>query len=202
MSDLCCPATLLVARHAEAEYPTGLVGDHGGSLTPLGRMQARRLGDSLRDRRVAAIWCSDMARSVQTAEIAAARLDVPVQVRPGLREFAVGSFAGQPFDPELFEPVWAAWLVGDLSVGCPDAETGGDVVRRMQIEMAEAADCFRGETALLVSHGDAMWLALSRLAGNVPDVWPQGRRVPNAECAEMVVDADGWTLRSWAGRPV
>lgn len=179
-----------------------LVGDHGGSLTDRGRMQAHALGRSLHGRKVAAIWCSDMARAVQTAEIAAGELGIGVRVRPGLREFAVGGHAGEPFTESMFEPVWSAWLAGDLTVGCPGAESGEDVVDRMSAELAEAADLFRGETVVVVSHGGAIWLTLPRLARNMPDVWPAGRQVPYAAECELLGDADGWVLRSWAGEPV
>ncbi len=202
MSDLFCAATVVVARHAEAEYDTPVAGDHGGSLTHRGREQARALGESLRDRRVAQIWCSDMSRAVQTAEIAACVLGVSVRVRPGLREFAVGGLAGEPFTADLFEPVWAAWMQGDLSAGCPDAESGADVVRRGTAVFDEAADQFRGETVLLVSHGGTMCLTLPRLARNVPDVWPESRNLADAAMCELSVDADGWLLRSWASRPL
>ena len=71
MSDLHCPATLVVARPAE------------------GRTQALGLADALEGRRVAAVWCSDASRAVHTAEIAAARLGVGVTVRKALREAGV-----------------------------------------------------------------------------------------------------------------
>jgi hypothetical protein len=48
MSSLQCAARLFVARHGEAEYETEFCSDHGGSLTALGRRQARELADRLR----------------------------------------------------------------------------------------------------------------------------------------------------------
>lgn len=202
MSDLFCAATLVVARHAEAEYETPLAGDHGGSLTRLGREQARELGRSLLGKRVAAVWCSDMSRAVQTAEIAAAVLDVPVRVRTGLREFAVGSFAGEPFSDELFGPVRRAWWDGDLLAGCPGAETGVDILKRMGAELESAVDQFRGETILLVSHGGAMSLVLPRLAVNVPPDYARQRPLGHCATCELSADADGWVLRTWADEPV
>ena len=197
MSDLFCAATLIVARHAEAEYESDLASDDGGSLTLVGREQSRELADSLRDRRVAAIWCSDMARAVQTAEIVAARLDVPVRVRRGLREFSVGELAGKPYSTDLFATVSSAWSSGDLSDGCPGAETGSDVVRRMRTELESLADQHRGETVLVVSHGSAMSLTLPRLASNVRADFAVGKPIDNTGKCELAVDADGWVLRSW-----
>jgi 2,3-bisphosphoglycerate-dependent phosphoglycerate mutase len=62
--------TILVARHAEAEYETHHWVDAGGSLTVDGRGQAAALGTGLADREVAHVWTSTYARAVQTAEIA------------------------------------------------------------------------------------------------------------------------------------
>jgi hypothetical protein len=42
MSDVHCPARIVVARHGEAEYETPETNAAGGSLTPLGRAQGAR----------------------------------------------------------------------------------------------------------------------------------------------------------------
>src|ERR1700750_1807227 len=99
VSDLHCPATLVVARHAKAAFVESWFSDEGGSLTSQGRVQAAELADSLRGRRIAAVWCSDASRAVQTAEIAAARLGgIPVTARKSLREVFIGDLLGQAFD--------------------------------------------------------------------------------------------------------
>ena len=48
--------------------------------------------------------------------------------------------------------VYAAWLEGDLD-GAMFGETGHEVVGRLRSVVEDAADRFRGETVLLVSHG-------------------------------------------------
>ncbi|MGH3448008.1 MAG: histidine phosphatase family protein [Nocardioidaceae bacterium] len=198
MSDLFCAASVIVARHGEAEYDAPVASDDGGSLTLAGRRQARQLGEWLRDRKVAAIWSSDMSRAVQTAEIAAAVLGVPVRVRPGLREFAVGDLKGEPL-PSV-HAVFAAWMRGDLSAGCPGAETGYDVLRRFGDEMESLVDQFRGETVLVVSHGGAIGLSVPQLAVNVPNDFADGRLLEPCETVEALADADGWMLTRWADR--
>ncbi len=202
MSDLFCPATLIVARHGEAEYDSEHVSDDGGSLTAAGRVQAKQLAESLRDRRIAAIWCSDMARAVQTAEIVAAALDVPVRVRPGLREFSVGDLAGRPDGWESLDRVFARWMGGDLAAGCPGAESGIDVVRRMRVELETLADQSRGETVAVISHGGVIGLVLPQLASNVRPDHSAGRAMANCGTCEISVDADGWVLRTWNNQPL
>ncbi|MGI8577145.1 MAG: histidine phosphatase family protein [Nocardioidaceae bacterium] len=202
MSDLSCAATIVMARHAEAEYDTDLWSDAGGSLTLEGRAQAQALGEALGDRNVAAIWCSDMSLAVQTAEIAAAVLGVAVRVRPGLHEFGVGDYAGEPFSPDMVHPVYEAWLGGDLTASCPAAENGVDVVRRMAAEIEAIADQYRGETVLVVSHGGAIGVSLAQLSTNVAGDFPRGRQLLNCDTCELAVDSDGIVLRTWAGQPV
>jgi probable phosphoglycerate mutase len=72
----------------------------------------------------------------------------------------------------------------------------------MRSTLESAADEFRGETVLVVSHAGAIRVTLPRLADNVPDDF--GTHIPLGDCAtsEIAVDADGWVLRSWCGRPV
>jgi probable phosphoglycerate mutase len=203
MSDLFCAATVILARHGEAKYhDEPAKADSGGELTLAGRDQARRLGESLRSRRVAMVYASDLARSVQTAEIAAGVLNVPVRIRGNLREFGIGDLAGRPFDAAMFEPVIEKWRSGDLSQGCPGAESGADVVARVTEVLEGIVDDHRGETVLVVSHSGALQLTLPTLAPTGFDVWGVEHGLGNCDQVEMLADADGWVLRTWNGQPL
>ncbi len=194
MSDLHCPARVIVARHGEAEYETDTMTESGGSLTALGRQQARDLGEALLGERVAGIVCSDLARAVQTAEIAAGVLDLPVKVREGLQEFAVGDFLGRAWDPVVFDPMVAAWLAGDLSPGVPGGETGEQIVTRVLAVLDEIADEYRGETVLSVSHGGVILALMGRLAAGSPPAPKDAYDVPNCSTYVLERDADGWRV--------
>jgi probable phosphoglycerate mutase len=174
MSDLQCAATIVLARHGEAEYDVDAWPDAGGSLTVLGRSQARSLGESLRDRRIATVWSSDLARAVQTAEIVAGILGLDVRVRTPLREFGVGR---------------------------PD-ESADELVARVSGELEALADLSRGETALVISHGGAIEYTVPRLAANVGPDFADGAPLGNGATCELRADADGWVLRSWQGVPI
>jgi len=174
MTDLHCAATIVLARHGEAEYDADAWPDAGGSLTRLGRSQARSLGESLRNRRIATIWTSDLARAVQTAEIAGWILGVDVRVRSPLREFGVGR---------------------------PD-ETADELFARVSGELETLADLSRGETALVVSHGGAIEYTVPRLAANVGDGFVAGEEFGNCATCELRADAAGWVLETWQGAPI
>lgn len=154
MTDLQCAARVFVARHGEAAYESELLSDAGGWLTTLGRDQARALAETMAGERVARVWTSDMARAVQTGEIAAARLGVDVVVRKGLREFGVGAAAGTTGDPDPFAATFDSWLGGDLTARIPGGASGEEVVERYSAVLDEIADSHRGESVLVVSHGE------------------------------------------------
>ena len=202
MTDLQCAARVFVARHGEAAYESELLSDAGGWLTTLGRDQARALAESLTGERIARIWTSDMARAVQTGEIAAARLDVDLVVRTGLREFGVGDAFGTTGVPDPFAATFAAWLDGDLSARIPGGESGTDVVDRYRVVLDEIADEHRGESVLVISHGGVMCMALSVLARNLSVSHSRDLPMPHGGVVAIEGDDDGWVARSWDGTPV
>lgn len=197
MSSLMCPATLVVARHADADYIEDFFSDEGGWLTREGRDQARVLAKALVSRRIAHVWSSDSARCVQTAEIVAHELGVGVTTRKSLREVYVGSLNGAPFDVERLHPVTARWYDGDLSARFPEGESGAEVVERYRTELSAIADQHRGETVLVVAHQTAASVALATLGGNLSPSYAQSHQLANAEAAELVIDGDDWRLESW-----
>lgn len=194
MSDLHCPARIIVARHGETEYERPEMGVAGGSLTALGRTQARDLGERVLGEKVAGVICSELSRAVQTAEIAAAVLGLPVTVREGLQEFAVGDYLGRMFDPVFFGSVLGSWLKGDLEPGVPGGETGRQVVERVMPVLDEVADQFRGETVLVVTHGGVILTLFGLLAPGSPSAPAHDQDVPHAASYVFERDADGWRV--------
>ncbi|MGN6333400.1 MAG: histidine phosphatase family protein [Motilibacteraceae bacterium] len=69
-----------------------------GRLSALGREQARELGERRRREPLAAVFTSDLARAVETVQIAFAGVDVPVLQDWRLRECDYGSLNGTPAD--------------------------------------------------------------------------------------------------------
>jgi probable phosphoglycerate mutase len=197
VSDLHCPATLVVARHAEAGFVEDRFSDEGGSLTSVGRSQASALADSLAGRRIAAVYCSDVSRAVQTAEIVAARLGVAVTARKSLREVSVGALEGQEFDADQVGALSDRWCDGSLDACVEGGETGEEVVERHRAQLEEIADQHRGETVLVIGHQTALGIAIPTLAGNVTPVWAREHQLENTESVELECDADGWVLRRW-----
>lgn len=90
---------IYLLRHGALADDLGgcFVGQIDPPLAPAGRLQAAELGRALRDLAVDAIYCSDLARSRETAEIIAGAIAVdgcalPLTARRDLREIALGDW--------------------------------------------------------------------------------------------------------------
>ncbi|MFZ2013408.1 MAG: histidine phosphatase family protein [Nocardioides sp.] len=191
MSDLHCPARLIVARHGETEYESPEMNATGGSLTTLGRSQARDLGERMRSERIASVACSELSRAVQTAEIAAGVLGLPVRVRERLQEFPAGDFLGRPYDHGFFNPLVTGWLAGDLDAGVPGGETGRQTAERVLGVLDDLADQHRGETVLVVTHGGVITTLWGLIAPGSAAA-PRADGVANTATYVFERDADGW----------
>lgn len=202
MSDLQCPARILVARHGEAMYADPeLLSDDGGWLTKLGKRQADDLGKRLVAARVAAVYTSRLARAQETGERVGRRLGLTPTTLEGVQEFGVGSLAGTPAVGPAAREVFVAWVMGDLDRRWPGAETGSEVVDRFVAAVGELADRHRGESVLVVSHGGAMTLAIPNTVTNARPGLARAADIPNCAVSEVEIDADGWRLVGpWPGR--
>lgn len=200
MSDLHCPATLLVARHGDADYPHARVlSDDGGWLTDKGRVQVHELVESVRGRNIAGVYSSGLQRAVESAVLAADQLDVRAGVVAGLEEFSVGALAGRDHDdPELLG-VFEAWKAGHLGTVIPGGESGQAVLDRYRDALEEISDQHRGESVLVFSHGGVMSFALPRMGVNVRSDLAALPFLPNCAVAEVSMDADGVVVHSWPG---
>lgn len=198
---LHCPARLFVARHGDAEYSVAarVMSDEGGHLSPRGRGQVEALADSLRDEHLAAVASSTLSRAVESAEVAARRLDLTHSALAGLDEIGVGDCAGRPYGDSCYLGPYDRWAAGDLDARICGGEDGHEVLDRFRDAVEELADTHRGESVLVFTHGSIMALAVLALADSVPRGARSARYLPNAQPALIEADADGLRLLSWPG---
>jgi hypothetical protein len=168
MSDLQCAATFLFARPGNLSDPARDVRAGLGALSEQGRQQVHQLVEQVRSRRVAEVFSARRGAGVESAELVAAGLAVPLV----------------PLD-SLAEP-----SVVEL------AEDGVDDKRLLAEALGDIADSHRGET-VLVFIGPVMGQVLGSLSANGAHP-PAGQRVPPAcALAALAVDADGWRRVPW-----
>jgi broad specificity phosphatase PhoE len=132
-----------------------------GSLSELGREQARQLGERRRDDGLSVVYASDLRRAVETAELAFAGSSVPVVIDERLRECNYGSLNGMPRAQLETE------RLRRLDEPFPDGESWRQAVERVTGFLRELPRLHDGERVLVIGHVATRW-ALDELALGVP----------------------------------
>ncbi|HOX44073.1 MAG TPA: histidine phosphatase family protein [Myxococcota bacterium] len=168
------PLELWLVRHGETIRNSDgrLSGWQDVPLTELGREQARWLRPHLAGQRFEGVWSSDLARAVETAELAFG----PARADARLREIGFGELEGVPFleIPEALQ----RGLLDFEGFQAPGGEGVADLEGRLRAFLAE----LQPGRHLVFSHGGAI-RALTRALG-------ENRFLPNGSLA--VVD---WSAR-------
>lgn len=123
----------------------------GGALSADGRALAEGLGERRRDDRLDAVFSSDLARAVETAEIAFAGTDIPVFLDWRLREIDYGELNGAPAD------AIAAERARRVDRPFPGGESYRDAVGRVASFLDDLRGGCAGERVLLIGHTATRW---------------------------------------------
>ncbi len=136
-------------------------------LSDEGKFQARRLAERLAHDSIAAIYCSPLTRTVQTATILADLHNLPVIPRAGLREIHHGHWEGmRRADVESqFPDEYSAWEEDPFTFAPQDGEAGVNVIARALPVVREIVLEHRGQNVLVVSHKATLRLLISSLLG-------------------------------------
>lgn len=139
-------------------------------LSDEGKSQAERLAERLADDAIAAVYCSPMTRTVQTATILAAPHNLPLTRREGLREINHGHWEGmRRADVEAqFPEEYAAWEEDPLTFAPQGGEAGVNVIARALPVIREIVMEYRGHNVLIVAHKATLRLIISSLLGFDP----------------------------------
>jgi 2,3-bisphosphoglycerate-dependent phosphoglycerate mutase len=132
----------------EAGRATGWL---SGRLSAAGRELAGELGLRRRDDGIAAVFSSDLARSVETAEIAFGGTGIPVLLDWRLRECDYGSMNGMP----------TAEVHGDrvryLDQPYPGGESWRQATDRVRRFLADLPLRWSGQRVLVIGHVATRW---------------------------------------------
>jgi alpha-ribazole phosphatase/probable phosphoglycerate mutase len=157
----------------EAGIATGWL---DGELSELGRHQAVELGERRGNGRHAAVFTSDLARAVETAELAFAGAGVPIHQDRRLRECNYGRLNGMPTS------VLEAERRRRVEEPFPEGESYRQVVRRVEAFLADLVPVFEDRQVLVIGHAATRWALDHLLTGtdladlvNAPFAWREGR---------------------------
>lgn len=149
---------LFLTRHGETEWNRmrKTQGTRDICLTDLGRTQAEKLGERLKNlHAIDAIYCSDLSRAKETAEIIGEKLKLNPVSSQLLREVSFGEWEGLSTEEiEAQYPGELARWRNDLSFSPKDGESLLSVHNRISsfVEMLEKEHPKSDENILIVSH--------------------------------------------------
>jgi broad specificity phosphatase PhoE len=142
-------------------------GAAGVDLSDEGRAQATRLAERLSEEPIAALYCSPLSRTRETAEIVGRphRL-VPVD-RDGLREISHGRWEGltRREVEERYGEEYAAWEADPFTFAPEGGESGLSVLARALPVIRDVVSAHQGACVGVVSHKATLRLVLSSLLG-------------------------------------
>ena len=134
----------------------------GGTLSASGRAFAAELGVRRHDDGIDAVFASDLARAVETAELAFDGTDIPVRLDWRLREIDYGELNGAPAG------VIEAERASRVDVPFPGGESYREAVARVASFLDDAVRDTTGDArVLLIGHTATRW-ALDHLLDGRP----------------------------------
>ena len=133
----------------------------GGMLSQRGRSLAAELGARRRHDGIDEVLCSDLARAVETAEIAFGHTSIPVRLDWRLREIDYGDLNGAPVE------VVAGERLRRVDEPFPGGESYRGATVRMRALLDELVRDRREQRVLLIGHTATRW-ALDHLFAGRP----------------------------------
>ncbi|MEV8017864.1 histidine phosphatase family protein [Streptomyces sp. NPDC086554] len=187
----------MLLRHGETPLtPEKRLSGSGGSdpaLSETGQRQAEAAARMLKERgAVQAVVSSPLRRAQQTAEAAARRLGLDVQVDEGLTEADFGVWEGLTFAEvgERYPDELAAWRASPAAVPGGTGETFTAVARRAALSRDRLLARYAGQTVLVVSHVGVL-RTLVRLALGAPPESLFRMELSAASLSAVAYDGDG-----------
>jgi len=188
------PVTFYFVRHGESEANAArlFAGRTDSPLTERGRQQAEAVADTLAGTKFDRIVATPLHRSLDTANVIAKRLGLPVEIEPDLIEIDVGDKTGAAWDEIAALADWR----DDGFVSWPNGETLDAVLARSLRALQRIAHETPGGTVLVVGHGGVTRILVSHFLGILPRLDRSPAR--NTNLTVLVFDGDTGRLEKVA----
>ena len=169
-------ARLLLVRHGKTEWNEAgrYVGRSDIGLSASGLREAEALGQHLAGERIDAIYCSNLKRAVQTAQVIASGRDVELVICEELREMDFGELEGLTLEEiRQRRPEFDWWTGRDADMQFPQGESVRRVASRVGPFAGRLERHAEGETVLIVAHGGTLRALICLLLGLDLEHWWQ-----------------------------
>jgi broad specificity phosphatase PhoE len=158
--------TIILVRHGESTWFGRWKGQGDPPLSEAGRDQALLVAERLALEPIAALYCSDLLRAAETAQIVGEHLGLTPQADRLLRELDVGEWSGLTREEiaERFPVEYAAWRNYD-SVRPPGGETFDEMQVRAVASLQDLLAAHPGQTVCVVTHGGVVFALRGHVLG-------------------------------------
>jgi broad specificity phosphatase PhoE len=162
-------------------------GQSDSPLTERGVAQARELALAVRHEPVAAVYSSDLGRSMSTAQAVADVHGLPPVGDARLREIAVGDWTGRtrPEIQALYADLLEGWVHRPWAIRLPDGETLREAQARALAFFSEVMNAHLGQTVVVIAHGAIGQAILVHAMGRpIEDLWLE-ERLDNCQISRL-----------------
>jgi probable phosphoglycerate mutase len=161
-------------------------------LSEHGREEARAAARRLADEGVAALYCSPVQRTRETAELVAERLGLAVEIAEDLTEIDYGEWTGASFEALRADPRWQDWNCARGVTRAPGGESLLEVQARVRRFVETAMLRHPEQRIAAVSHGDPIKSILAHATGMPLD---NLNRLEISPASISVLAAGTWGMR-------
>jgi broad specificity phosphatase PhoE len=160
-----------LARHGETDWNLEgrFQGQADSPLNATGVEQANELAEMVAGKGIQAIYCSDLIRALQTAQIIGERLGLEPLIDLRLREIRLGEWEGMQLDDikATYPEIWDNRRGDPVNAHPPGGENLVELAERVWAAADEIAQQHPGGTILIVAHGVSLACMLC-LARDLP----------------------------------
>ena len=166
---------MIFVRHGQSvgNLNGRFLGNYDGELTGLGRRQAERAAEYLKEEKIDIAYASDLVRAYETGAIIAAPHGlVPIKDKK-LREIFAGKWENEEFSKieELYPDDWKLWREDIFASRPTGGESVSELFHRITSEVWSIASENDGKTVLVATHATPIralmreWQELGSLSG-------------------------------------
>ena len=169
---------VLLIRHGQSQgNAEGRFGGHSDTrLSPRGLSQALRTAQALTSEPLSAIYCSDLARAIETASPLAKLAGLQLQTTDALRERSVGVMEGLTFEEAAAQhpEQYAALLRRDFEHVLLGGESYRQTLDRASRKLDEAIEKYKGGRIAIFTHTGTICILALHIMGalDAPELKP------------------------------
>ncbi len=164
--------TLLLIRHADAEFPAGTLAGRlaGIHLSVAGRRLAHELAAHLAVLPVAAVYSSPLERATETAQEIARKIGCDVRIAEPFNELDYGEWTGRNYNDLNGDPAWIEFNHVRSLARIPSGESAIEVTARAMHEIERLRQTHPDQLIAIVTHADVIRAVIAWCVGMAIDL--------------------------------